>query len=123
MKNGTNHEGFLNEKLVILITGTPCVGKTTVACILASKLDAIHINLTSLALKHNLILGTDEIRHSKIINEQLMVRKIREIIQDSDKSIIVDGHYAPNVVPKELITHIFVLRRDPIELKTIMKQY
>lgn len=31
---------------VILVTGAPCVGKTAVARLLASKLDALYVNLT-----------------------------------------------------------------------------
>ena len=36
-------------KRVILITGTPCVGKTTTAKSLATKLGAQYINLTDFA--------------------------------------------------------------------------
>jgi len=108
---------------VILVTGTPCVGKTCVAGLLASKLDAFYVNLTELALHENLISGKDEKRGSIIVNENRMRRKIREIIEDCDKSeVIVDGHYAVSVVPKELTTHVFVLRRDPVELRKFMEQ-
>ena len=108
---------------VILVTGTPCVGKTYVAGLLASKLDAFYVNLTELALHENLISGKDEKRGSIIVDENCMRRKIREIIEDCDKSeVIVDGHYAVSVVPKELTTHVFVLRRDPVELGKFMEQ-
>src|SRR4030042_1170754 len=48
------------SKQVILITGTPCVGKTTVAKQLTTGLDALYINLTDLANKHNLTSGEDK---------------------------------------------------------------
>jgi len=108
---------------VILVTGTPCVGKTSVAGLLASKLDAFYVNLTELALHENLISGKDEERDSIIVNENRMRRKIREIIEDCDKSeVIVDGHYAVSVVPKKLTAYVFVLRRDPVELRKFMEQ-
>ena len=111
------------SKRVILVTGTPCVGKTSVARLLASKLDALYVNLTELALHENLISGKDEERGSVIVNENHMRRKIREIVEKCDKSeVIVDGHYAVSVVPKELTTHVFVLRRDPVELRKFMEQ-
>jgi len=111
------------SKRVILVTGTPCVGKTSVARLLASKLDAFYVNLTELALHENLISGKDEERGSIIVDENRMRRKIRQIVEDCDKSeVIVDGHYAVSVVPKELTTHIFVLRRDPVELRKLMEQ-
>ena len=108
-------------KRVILVTGTPCVGKTSVARLLASKLGALYVNLTELALHENLVSGRDEERGSVIVDENLMRRKIREIIQGCDKSeVIVDGHYAVSVVPKKLVTQVFVLRRDPVELLKFM---
>ena len=111
------------SKRVILVTGTPCVGKTSVARLLTSKLDAFYVNLTELALHENLILGKDEERGSIIVDENRMRRKIRQIVEDCDKSeVIVDGHYAVSVVPKELTTHVFVLRRDPVELRKFMEQ-
>jgi adenylate kinase len=111
------------SKRVILITGTPCVGKTTVAKLLASKLNALYINLTDLAISENLVLGKDKQRKTVIVDEGKMKRKIRKIIKQTEKNdTIIDGHYAASVVPKELASHIFVLRRDPVELKKIMKK-
>lgn len=111
------------SKRVILVTGTPCVGKTSVTRLLAPKLDAFYVNLTELALHENLVSGKDEERGSIIVDENHMRRKIRQIVEKCDKSeIIVDGHYAVSVVPKKLTTHVFVLRRDPVELRKLMEQ-
>ncbi|MGB9915531.1 MAG: adenylate kinase family protein [Candidatus Bathyarchaeales archaeon] len=110
-------------KRVILITGTPCIGKTTIAQQLASKLDALYINLTEYAEKHHLIACEDEKRKTHIINEEKMREKIAETIKATEKStVIIDGHYAHAVVPKRYVTRIFVLRRNPIELKRLMEQ-
>jgi adenylate kinase len=111
------------SKRVILITGTPCVGKTTVAKQLTTELNALYINLTDLATKHNLTTGEDKQRKTIIIDEEKMRRKIRETIDTSEKStVIVDGHYAAAVVPKNHVTHIFVLRRNPVELRRFMEK-
>lgn len=111
------------SKRVILVTGTPCVGKTSIARLLAPKFDAFYMNLTELAVHENLVSGKDEERGSIIVDENRMRRKIREIVEDCGKSeVIIDGHYAVSVVPKELTTHVFVLRRDPLELRKLMEQ-
>lgn len=108
---------------VILISGTPCVGKTSVAHLLASKLDATYVNLTELTIRENLICGRDKERNSIIIDENRMRQKIREIINNcGKKDIIIDGHYAVSVVPKKLVAFIFVLRRDPVELRKLMEK-
>jgi adenylate kinase len=111
------------SRRVILVTGTPCVGKTSVASMLASKLDAIYVNLTELAMNENLVLGKDEERKSIIVDENRMRSKICEIIDKyHEKDVIVDGHYAASVIPKNLVTYVFVLRRDPFELRRFMEK-
>ena len=111
------------NKRVILITGTPAVGKTTTAKELAAKLDAYYINLTDYAKTNNLTMGEDRKRKTTVINEEKMRTKLAETINASEKpNIIVDGHYASAVTPQELVTHVFVLRRNPIELKGFMEK-
>ncbi len=108
-------------KQVILITGTPCVGKTTTAKALAEKLSAEYINLTDYAKTNHLTLGEDKERHTTIIDEIAMRQKLCESIAASSKdAVIIDGHYAAAVTPTELVTQVFVLRRNPIELKQQM---
>jgi adenylate kinase len=110
-------------KRLILLTGTPCVGKTSVARLLTSKLEAFYVNLTELATHENLILGKDEQRDSLIVDEPRMRCKMREKIEhNKGRDIVIDGHYAVNVVPKKLVTHVFVLRRDPVELRKLMER-
>ena len=111
------------SKRVILITGTPCIGKTTIAKKLAAKLGALYINLTELAHKNNLTLGEDEQRKTRIIDEEKMQTKLDETVDTTGKhDIIIDGHYAVAVTPKTLVTRIFVLRRNPIELRRLMEK-
>lgn len=110
-------------KRVILVTGTPCVGKTSVARMLALRLDAAYVNLTELALRENLVLGRDEKRGSLIVDESRMKSRIGKIVEEyGEKGVIVDGHYAASVVPEKLATHVFVLRRNPVELRSFMEK-
>jgi adenylate kinase len=110
-------------KRVILITGTPCTGKTTVAKQLTTKLNADYINLTEYAKTNGLTLGEDKKRQTTIINEKTMQQKLTQTINTTKtRNIIIDGHYAPTVTPKNLTTHIIVLRRNPIELRKQMEK-
>ena len=110
-------------KRVILITGTPCIGKTTVAKQLTAKLDANYINLTEYAKTHGLTLGEDKKRQTTIINEKAMQQKLAETINaTTNPNIIIDGHYAATATPPNQTTHIFVLRRNPKELKKLMQK-
>jgi adenylate kinase len=110
-------------KRVILVTGTPCVGKTTTSKALAQKLDAQYINLTDYAKTNGLILEEDKERNSLIIDEENMPQKLTETINASENTnIIIDGHYASAVTPTEQVTNVFVLRRDPRELRQFMEK-
>ena len=110
-------------KRVILITGTPCVGKTSVAKALATKLKAEYINLTDYAKTNNLTLGEDKERNTTVINEEAMQKKLSQTLDSSQSSsFVIDGHYASAVTPTDHVTLVFVLRRHPKELKMFMEK-
>jgi adenylate kinase len=111
------------HKRVILITGTPCVGKTTTAKQLTKKLNAEYINLTDFSKTYNLTLEEDTERQTTIIDEDAMQQKLKETIETTTSTnIIIDGHYAAAVTPPEQVTNVFVLRRNPKELKEFMQK-
>ena len=110
-------------KRVILITGTPCTGKTTTAKQLTAKLNAEYINLTDYAKTYNLTLAEDEERNTTIIDEEAIEQKLKETVEATkNANIIVDGHYAAAVTPTNLVSNVFVLRRNPKELKVFMQR-
>jgi adenylate kinase len=111
------------NKRVILITGTPCTGKTTTAKALTARLNAEYINLTDYSKTHKLTLEEDKERKTIIINEDKMQKKLAETITASNNSnIIIDGHYAAAVTPTRLVSQVFVLRRNPKELRKFMEK-
>jgi len=118
--NELNHAR--KNKRVILVTGTPGVGKTVVARMLASRLGANYVNLGELVERENLILGVDEERGTPIADTGKVSKRLKKIIEASDRDVIVDGHYATDVVPAEKVHLVFVLRKDPDELKELMER-
>ena len=99
------------------------MGKTTTAKALAAKLDAAYINLTDYAKTNNLIEGEDKERNTLIIDEERMQEKLAETIDETDNAnVIVDGHYASAVTPTQHTALVFVLRRNPKELKLFMEK-
>lgn len=104
--------------------GTPCVGKTSVSSLLATELNALHVDLGELVKIEKLSSGVDKIRGTLIADQTKLSRRVREIIehQGMNRDVVVDGHYATDIVPLEDVTKVFVLRRDPIELKHLMEK-
>lgn len=79
---------------VIFISGTPCVGKTTLASELSKRLGANLVRINELAIGKDLILGIDNKKGYKIIDVPKLDVALGEIIDnlDSDKLLIVEGH-------------------------------
>ncbi len=106
---------------VILVTGTPAVGKSTVSRLLASKLDAVHVDLTQLAEREKLTSGVDRVRKTLIADTVSVSKRVQETLASSQRDVVIDGHYAVDVVAAEGVHMVFVLRRDPEELKGLME--
>lgn len=60
-------------------------------------------------------------RDTLIVDLEGVSRRVKEIISSSDRDVIVEGHFASDVVPPESVTMVFVLRRSPEELKRILE--
>ena len=109
-------------KRVVLVTGTPGVGKTSVSRMLAARLNATYLSLADLVEKEKLVSGVDKARGTLIADMDKVSKRVRELIAGSNQDIIVEGHYAVNVVPAKDIHLVFVLRREPEELKKLMEE-
>ncbi len=106
---------------VIVITGTPGTGKTTIARELAKQLDMVHINLGEFAKTHNVMMTPDPERDTMIVDEDDMLDKIIQEIKQSDKQIIIDSHWG-DVIPAEFVEIAIVLRTHPDILIQRLKQ-
>ena len=113
---------FKLAKRIIIITGTPCTGKTSVSKKLAAKLDASHVDLAELVKREKLYCGIDKERNSIIADLDKVSQRIKEAIQEAKSDVIIDGHYAVHVVDPETVNFVFVLRKDPRKLKALMER-
>lgn len=107
---------------VILVTGTPGVGKTSVSMKLAARLDTAYIGITDFVKNKKLIIDKDKNRQTLVADTEKATKKLQEILDKSDGGIIIEGHYVVYVVPKKDVNTVFVLRRDPRELKSVLEK-
>jgi len=110
------------SKKVIVVTGTPGVGKTTVSQKLASKLDAHYIGLTTLVKDEKLFTSIDKVRKTLVTDTEKVSKRMQAILFSSPGNVIIEGHYAVDVVSKNDVNRVFVLRRDPAELKGVLEK-
>lgn len=73
---------------VIFITGTPCVGKTSVA----SKLKGRLFKINDIAISNNFLLGVDENKGYKVIDVEKLSDHIYEMVENCDDLMIFEGH-------------------------------
>jgi len=103
----------MNERQLILVTGVPGTGKTTVSTLLAAELGAEQIELTRLVREGGLSLGWDQERATVIADIKALRHAIANILHNTMNPMIIDGHYSPDVAPREETTLVVVLRRAP----------
>ena len=112
----------MTERRVIVIAGVPGVGKSTVAGAVAERLGCPVIGVSELAVKEGTLLGRDEERNTDVVDLPRLKEKINEAVSATEGPIIVEGHYAYDVVPSELVSHALVLRRAPWVLKEELRE-
>ena len=106
---------------VLIVTGTPGVGKSSVSELLASKIDAKLLSLGYLVKKEGLHIGVDQKRDTLIADLQKISEKVEKITVNTVRDIVIEGHYAVDVVSPEKTYMVFVLRRDPKELRDVLE--
>lgn len=108
---------------VIVISGVPGVGKSTIASSLAKKLGAKVIDLSKFVVKNKLYTEYDKERNSFIIDEEKVVKKLEETIYllKDEEYLIIEGHYG-ELVPKKYIYLFIVLRLNPLKLYERLKK-
>lgn len=109
-------------KRVLIVVGSPGVGKTSLSDLLASRLHGVNISLSELVRSEGLSCGFDERRKTLVADVEKVSVRVGEIIQQSEGWIVVDGHFAMDVVPVKDIFLAFVLRRDPNELQEVLSK-
>jgi adenylate kinase len=110
--------------LKVVITGTPGVGKHTIAESLSIVMGNIPIlDINRIILSENLLTASSKKNDSNNDNE-VDIQKSYEFLtfllsEDKFKDSIIVGHLAPYVINPDLVDFVVVLRRSPYELKKI----
>ena len=102
---------------IIIVTGTPGVGKTVLARLLAKKIGFTFSSLGDLVRKERLHKGFDRKARSYIIDERSVRRKLEGYFEDHrEKGIVFETHSVNSILPKTRGMIAIVLRLDPVIL-------
>jgi adenylate kinase len=97
------------KKPNVLITGTPGVGKTTLAEQAAEKLGFKNISVGDLVKKHECHEGMDEALDTYILDEDKLLDLMEPILAEG--GCVVDFH-SPEIFPERWFELVLVLRTD-----------
>src|SRR3989344_3962120 len=94
---------------VIIISGAPATGKTTLAEIIRKKLHFHRIDINKIVKEHELCEEHDEARGCNVIDTKKLNKIIIEIIKNSKKNVVIDSHFIHHLQKKYvdlcIITH------------------
>ena len=102
---------------VIVVTGTPGTGKTTLAIELAKDIGANYLNVTEYVSKHVLQSRTDPERRTKVVDVAKTRASLKREFKTVRGSSVVDTHIPDAIIPKEIVRRVFVLRCHPMILE------
>jgi adenylate kinase len=100
---------------LILITGTPGVGKTTLAKNLSRKSSFELIELNRLVRKEKLYISFDRARRTYVVDEGKLRSRLEAMSRLSER-IVLPTHLIGRFLPKASVRLALVLRLDPVIL-------
>lgn len=77
---------------VIIVTGTPGTGKTTVAMRLAKKMEYEYVDVNKVISRDKLSEGYDRKMKCKIIDEKKLSKALLRMIKGADNGLVIDSH-------------------------------
>jgi adenylate kinase len=109
---------------VIVVSGVPGTGKTTIAKKIAKEKKYKYIDVNRVIEKHKLSEGYDKQKHTKIIDtnklNKVLIRIINEEKEKKTKGLVIDSHLV-HYLPKEYVDKCIITKCSLKELKKRLK--
>ncbi|MEK6903343.1 MAG: AAA family ATPase [Nanoarchaeota archaeon] len=93
----------MKKPKIIVITGTPATGKTTLAKQIAKKERATHLEVNELIKKEHLFHTYDRSLRTRLVDIEKIIARLIQIVKEYRKrkeSLVIDSHLAHHLPPK-----------------------
>jgi len=91
---------------LLIITGTPCTGKSTLAIVLAKKLKFERVDLHH--YYHTISSGYNQKKQAYDIDKKKFIALVQKKLSQTEKGLIVDSHIS-HLLPVRLVDQCIVL--------------
>ena len=107
---------------ILIITGTPGVGKTRLARVLSKRMNGSFLDLGSFVRKEKLYSRFDRKGRSYVMDEPRVNRRLGRFFADNaEEDLIVEAHTLGTYMPKNPGMRAIVVRLDPAMLARRLK--
>ena len=72
--------------------------------------------------KQQLFTRVDDERDTLIADTEKVSENLEKLLVNTTGTTVLEGHYAVDVVPTNYVKTVFVLRRDPRQLKAVLEE-
>ena len=72
--------------------------------------------------EQQLFTRVDDERNTIIADTEKILENLEKLLANTTGTIVIEGHYAVDVVPTNYVKTVFVLRRDPRQLKAVLEE-
>ena len=97
------------NSLTVYITGVPGTGKSSVAKYLSKELNLMYLEINDLVKKYDLYFGYDINRETLIVDDELLIKKLKQELKSKDRVCITGG-----IVFEEALFDIIILLHSSI---------
>ena len=109
---------------IIIISGTPGCGKTSVASEMSKLIESKIISLNEIAISGNFSFEYDQKRNTYIVDFEVfrpyILKTIKKLEKINPPFLILESHFS-DIIPSNYMDFVFVLRCDPDELYNRLK--
>lgn len=107
--------------MIIIVSGTPGTGKTTIAKKIAKERKARYIDVNLLVTKHKLSEGYDKKRKTRIVDVKKLNKVLIKLIKTSKEDLVIDSHLS-HYLPAKYVDLCIITKCDLKELKRRLKR-
>ena len=100
---------------LIVVSGTPGVGKSSIAQKLSEAIpNSRHVDVSNLVKRRKLFSRVDESRTTLVADEKRLAVAVARLLEDSGGGLLIlSTHYVGGYIPKSETSRCFVLRLNP----------